>query len=88
MANVGGKGLLFVAKYVFRIGVLPSGDKICDKNNSKRHCQVKWSLFCCLRVGYCIHLDSILLTPCLDLLCTGKHSLKLSIQQQFHNGNV
>ena len=45
------------------IGVLPSGDKICDnKKNSKKHCKVTFSLFCCLRVGYCIYLDAILLT--------------------------
>ena len=68
---------------------LPSGDKICDnKNNSKKHCKVTFSLFCCLRVGYCIHLDAILLTQCLDLLCSRENNLKLNIQQQFHNGNV
>ena len=49
--------------------MLPSGDKICDnKNNSKKYCKVTFSLFCCLRVGYCIHLDAILLTQIIRLI--------------------
>ena len=35
-----------------------------------------FSLFCCLRVGYCIHLDAIFFTQCLHLLSTAEHNLK------------
>ena len=55
---------LFLVNYILCIGVLPSGDKICDnKNNSIIGIakSVTFSLFCCLRVGYCIHLDAIFL---------------------------
>ena len=44
-----------------------------------------FSLFYCLRVGYCIHLDALLFTPCLDLLGEAEHNLEKDIQQ-FHNG--
>ena len=69
---------LFLIKYILCIGVLPSGDKICDnKNNSIGIAKsVTFSLFCCLRVGYWIHWDAIFFTQCLDLLSTAENNLK------------
>ena len=56
---------LFLVNYILCIGVLPSGDKICDNKNNSIIAEiaksVTFSLFCCLRVGYCIHLDAIFL---------------------------
>ena len=44
---------------------------------------VTFSLFCCLRVRYCIHLDAICFTQCLDLLSTAENNLK----KTYNNNN-
>ena len=42
-----------------------------------------FSLFCCLWVGDCIHLDAICFTQCLDLLSTAENNLK----KTYNNNN-
>ena len=76
---------LFLVKYILCIGVLPSGDKICNNKGIAK--SVTFSLFCCVRVGYCIHLDAILLTQCLYLVGMTEHNLKKNIQL-FQSGNL
>ena len=80
---------LFLIKYILCIGVLPSGDKICDNknNNPYRHCEVSVLFFVLLFTSWILHTFGCnFFTQCLDLLSTAENNLKNI--QLFYSENV